>query len=70
MGWGLVSGFLKPFESDRRQTSTIHKMVKYTESAESFGGWEDRVSITTVDHLHEEQTINSVFFFPTTLESK
>lgn len=64
VGYGIVSRFLKPFESDRRQTSTIHKMVKYTESAESFGGSNNRSTITTVDqvHVHEEQTINSVFF--------
>lgn len=45
-------------------------MVKYTESAESFGGWNNGATITTVDqvHVHEEQTINGVF--PTTLKSK
>lgn len=70
VGYGIVSRFLKPFERDRRQTSTIHKMVKYTESAESFRGSNNRFTIAAVDqvHVHEEQTINSVF--PTIPKSK
>lgn len=42
-------------------------MVKYTESAESFGRWNNGVTITTVDQVHvdEEQTINSVFSYNT-----
>lgn len=60
----IVGILLKPFKSGWRQTSTVHKMVKYTESAESFGGLNDHFTTGSINEVHvqEKQTINSVFF--------
>lgn len=63
-----VGSLLKPVQSGWRQTSTAHRMVKYTESAESFGGegvggWIEHFTSSSSNQVRveEKQRINSVF---------